>query len=149
MRRNGSANARENRHVSHPQRSYDAAAVAGWHNARQLTQAVTGPLHEAAAGFAVAEEGPADFTHRLLLRALVFAGPDESPLPNDIVDARAAYLERRTKWQSGTHHPWEMISLYRAILCATTLWRGIQSTGVSKGHSNAAAPALPCNWCAP
>lgn len=49
------------------------------------------------------------FEHHLWLRAM-------TRFPLELAGARAAYLDNRDKWKSGSDHPWPLILAYRAWL---------------------------------
>lgn len=49
------------------------------------------------------------YAHHLWLRALI-------SLPQELADARTAYLEQRHQWQHGSDHPWPLIIAWRGWL---------------------------------
>ena len=73
---------------------------------------VEGMVDKANQFAAVGEDDPdSKYAHAILLRYLVTL-PEDDPV-------RQAYLSKSTEWKwSADGHPWELIALYRALLCA-------------------------------
>ena len=82
-------------------------------DARWAVEEVLGDLRQAVDDLAQASPTTAEYHHHLLLRSLEFLG-DEAASP-----LQDAYLDHHDAWKQGDQHPWELIALYRAILC----WR--------------------------
>ena len=75
---------------------------------RKSLESVIGTLPEAATSLAASSEDERYLQH-LLTRWLVHR-------PNGNEDAKEAYLNASSNWETGKGHPWELIQIYRAIL---------------------------------
>ena len=74
---------------------------------RNAVEKVTGPVQVAAESFARSADPGARYAHHLLLRWLVHRSEPA---------VREVYVDQRAAWQTGSHHPWPLIQLYRALL---------------------------------